>query len=55
MTPTERAEGLLGPTRAALDAIDSILVQAEPFDPAKSNGSLALARPTISTPSFYPT
>ena len=36
MTPTERAEGLLGPTRAALDAIDSILVQAEPFDPAKS-------------------
>ena len=36
MTPTERAEGLIAPTQAALDAIDSILLKAEPFDPAKS-------------------
>ena len=45
MTPTERAEGLLGPTRAALDAIDSILVQAEPFDPAKSKRVFGVGAP----------
>lgn len=45
MTPTERAEGLLGPTRAALDAIDSILVQAEPFEPAKSKRVFGVGAP----------
>lgn len=45
MTPTERAEGLLGPTRAALDAIDSILVQAEPFEPAKSKRIFGVGAP----------
>ncbi len=45
MTPTERAESLLGPTRAALDAIDSILVQAEPFDPARSKRVFGVGAP----------
>lgn len=45
MTPTERAEGPLGPTRAALDAIDSILVQAEPFEPAKSKRVFGVGAP----------
>lgn len=45
MTPTERAEGLIQPTRAALDAIDSILVQAEPFDPVKSKRVFGVGAP----------
>jgi len=45
MTPTERAEALIKPTRAALDAIDSILVQAEPFDPAKSKRVFGVGAP----------
>lgn len=45
MTATERAEGLIAPTRAALDAIDSILLQAEPFDPAKSKRVFGVGAP----------
>lgn len=45
MTPTERGERLLAPTRAALDAIDSILVQAEPFAAAATKRVFGVGAP----------
>ena len=45
MTATERAETLIAPTRAALDAIDSILVMAEPFDPLRSKRVFGVGAP----------
>ena len=45
MTATERAESLLVPTRAALDAIDNILVLATPFAPATSTRVFGVGAP----------